>query len=142
MPLTLGQGSLQSVTFGVGTNYRIADPGPQGIGGIEPKTVIVDLKSGDGGYAGPVRRAIRVITIPFIIVGTSESNAMDNFETLAAAFEDPGSDQTLELYLPGKHFSVSGRPWGLGDEDLGLLYQWTVTAQGTFMATDPTMTAL
>lgn len=139
MPIVEGQGLLQSVTFGKWTNYRIADPGPTGIGGLEPKTQIVDLKSGDGGYFGPARKPMRPITIPFLIVGTSESNAMDNFETLGAAFEDPGTDQTLELYLPGKHFTVTGRPWGLGDEDLGLLYQWQVTALGVFMAY-PTMT--
>lgn len=140
MPLTEGQGSLQSVTFGKSTNYRIDSSGPAGIGGMEPKTAVVDLRSGDGGYAGPARKGTRVITIPFVVIGTSESNAMDNFETLAAAFEDPGTDQTLELYLPGKHFTVSGRPWGLGDEDLSLLYQWIVPCLGTFMAFNPTMT--
>lgn len=140
MPITLGQGLLQSVTFGKGTNYQFEASGVGGIGALTPKTAVVDLKSGDGGYAGPAQKPIRPITIPFVVIGTSESNAMDNFETLAAAFEDPGSDVTLELYLPGKHFTCSGRPWGLS-EDLTHLYEWVVPCLGTFMAFNPTMTA-
>lgn len=140
MPLTEGQGSLQSVTFGKSTNYQIAPPGPGGIGTIA-KTNDVDLRHDDGGYAGADLKAARIITIPFLVIGTSPSNTMDNFETFSAAWEPVSSDVTLELYLPGKHFSVSGRPRSLV-EDLTFLYEWVVPCLGTFVALDPTITAL
>lgn len=142
MPLVVRQGSLQGVTFGDGTNYRWDEEGPSGVGGLEPKTILVDLKGGDGSYAGPARKPSRLITIPFMVVGTSESDVMDNFETLAAAFDDPGSNQTLELYLPGKHFSVSGRPWGCPEDSLAQQKQGIILCTGSFMAASPTMTAL
>lgn len=140
MPLTEGQGLLQSVTFGLGTNYQIDEPGPVGIGVPSPKTNDVDLRHDDGSYAGADHKASRIITIPFIVIGTSPSNTMDNFETLAAAWEPVAADVELELYLPGKHFTVDGRPRGLA-EDLSLLHQWVVHCIGTFVGLDPALTA-
>lgn len=141
MPLSEGQGLLQSVTFGLGTNYHIAEPGPTGVGVPAPKTNDVDLRHGNGGYAGADLKASRIITIPYLVIGTSASNTMDNFETLAAAWEPVSADVELELYLPGKHFTVDGRPRGLL-EDLSLLHQWVVPCLGTFVALDPTLTAV
>lgn len=138
MPLTESQGLLNSVTFGAGTNYRFAPENVSGVGEPPPKTNDVDLKHGDGAYAGTDRKSPRIITIPFVVLGTSPSNAMDNFETLAAAWV-PGGDVTLELYLPGKHFTVSGRARGL-IEDLRRLKASVVDCVGTFHALNPTMT--
>jgi hypothetical protein len=140
MALTVGQGSLQGVTFGIGTNYQWADPGPTGIGEVV-KDQDVELDHDDGSYAGTDRKGTRVITLPFVVIGTDAANAMDNFETLAAAFAASATNVTLELYLPGKHFSVSGRPRGVV-EDLTHLYEAVVYCLGTFVANNPTMTAL
>lgn len=138
MPLTEWQGSLNGVTFGTGTNYRFAAENVAGIGEPAPKTNDVDLKHGDGAYAGTDRKSVRIITIPFVVLGTSPSNAMDNFETLSAAWV-PGGDVTLELYLPGKHFTCVGRARGL-IEDLHRLKGSVVDCIGTFVGLDPTMT--
>lgn len=142
MPLTEWQGLLQGVTFGTATNYRFsARAAVSGVGVPSPKTQDVNLEHGDGGYAGVDRKAVRVVTIPLVVFGTSPTNAMDNFETLAAAFEPSATDVTLELYLPGKHFSVSGRPRGI-TEDLSRLKASEIECLGLFFALDPTMTAL
>lgn len=138
MPLTEWQGSLNGVTFGAGTNYRFEPANVSGIGEPSPKTNDVDLRHGDGAYADTDRKNVRIITIPFVVLGTSPSNAMDNFETLAAAWV-PGGNVTLELYLPGKHFTCSGRPRGL-IEDLRRLKASVVDCIGTFVALNPTMT--
>lgn len=138
MPLTESQGSLNGVTFGAGTNYRFAVQHVSGIGVPAPKTNDVNLAHGDGAYADADLQSVRVITIPFVVLGTSPSNAMDNFETLAAAWV-PGGDATLELYLPGKHFTCSGRARGL-IEDLSRLKASQVDCIGTFVALDPTLT--
>lgn len=140
MPLTEWQGSLQGVTFGAGTNYRFGPGSVTGIGG-SVKPVVVNLEGGDGAYSGVDRKAPRLITIAFVVLGTSPSNCMDNFETLAAAFEASATDVTLELYLPGKHFSVDGRPRGIV-ENLTQLKSSKIDAIGSFFAADPTMTAL
>lgn len=140
MPLTEWQGLLQGVTFGKGTNYRLDVPNIGGLGVPNPKTQDVNLDHGDGGYAGTDRKGIRIITLPFVVIGTSPSNCMDNFETLAAAFEPVAADVTLELYLPGKHVNISGRPRGITD-DLSRLKGGVIRAQGLFVALNPTMTA-
>jgi hypothetical protein len=142
MPIAESQGLLQGVTFGASTNYHFDVAHLSGIGVPPPKTQDVDLDHGDGGYAGVDRKGVRAIIIPFVIIGTSPSNAMDNFETLAAAFEPVSADVTLELYLPGKHFTVSGRPRGLNDESLARLKSSVITAVGLFVALNPTMTAV
>jgi hypothetical protein len=140
MTLSVWQGSLQGVTFGTGTNYHFADQGVSGIGAVV-KDQDVNLEHGDGSYAGTDRKGPRIITIPFVVLGTDSTSAMDNFETLAAAWEASATDVTLELYLPGKHFSVSGRPRGIV-EDLSRLKLAVIDCIGTFMANTPTMTAL
>lgn len=141
MPLSESQGLLQSVTFGKDTNYHFSPAHVSGIGVPVPKTQDVNLDHGDGGYAGTDRKGIRSIIIPFTIIGTSPSNCMDNFETLAAAWEPVSADVTLELYLPGKHFTVAGRPRGLTD-DLARLKSSVITGIGLFVALNPTMTAV
>ena len=139
MPVSVWQGSLQGVTFGTGTNYHFASTNISGLGVPSPKANDVNLTSGDGAYAGADLKGVRVIVIPYIVLGTSPTNAMDNFETLAAAWEPVASDVTLELYLPGKHVTIAGRPRGLV-EDLSALKSSRVAAIGTFVALDPTMT--
>ena len=138
MPLTESQGLLNGVTFGAGTNYRFAEEHVSGIGVPVPKTNDVNLAHDDGAYAGTDLQGVRIITIPFVVLGSSPSDAMDNFETLAAAWA-PGGDETLELYLPGKHFTCVGRPRGL-IEDLRRLKQSMVDCIGTFVCLDPTLT--
>lgn len=140
MPLVEWQGSLQGLTFGTGTNYRIGQANLGGLG-TTYKNLDVNLTGGDGSYPGPTRKASRLITIPFVVLGSSPSDAMDNYELLDAAFSDPGSDVTLELYLPGKHFTVDGRPRGT-DEDLRRLKVGRIDCIATFLAHTPTMTAV
>jgi hypothetical protein len=142
MPLTEWQGSLNSVTFGTGTNYRFDERGGiAGIGVPTPKSHDVDLKSGDGAYSGADRKSVRIITIPFVVLGTSPSDAMDNFQTLCGAFVEQASDITLELYLPGNHFTVAGRPRGL-NEDLSRLKASVIPCLARFDALTPTMTLI
>lgn len=140
MPLIEWQGTLNGVTFGTGTNYRIAQGNVSGIGVPPPKTNDVDLRHGDGAYAGSDHKAVRIITIPYVVLGSSPTDAMDNFQTLAAAWVE-GGDVTLELYLPGNHFTVSGRARGL-IEDLSRLKSSVVDCVGTFVALSPTMTLI
>lgn len=137
-------GLLQGVTFGQGTGgvWFNANQPVTGIGVPTPKDQDVDLKSGDGEYAGTDRKASRLVVASLIVVGTSASDTMDKFEALTVAFIDSAaSDVTYELYLPGKHFSVSGRPRGI-IEDLSRLKSHRIDCVGTFKAHQPTMTAL
>lgn len=141
MPLTTEwTGKIQSVMFGTGTVYRIDESNVVGVGVPAPKTNDVDLAHGNGAYANTDRKAARVITIPFVVLDASPSATMDSFETLAAAWEPVSADVTLELYLPGKHFLVAGRPRGLVD-DLRHLKASRIDCIGTFVALDPTMAA-
>lgn len=140
MPLSVEwTGLLQGVTFGAGTVYRIDESNVSGVGVPAPKSNDVDLIHGDGAYAGADRKAARIITIPFVVLNSSPASTMDSFETLAAAWEPTTSDVTLELYLPGKNFTVSGRPRGL-IEDLRHLKASRIYCIGTFVALNPTMT--
>lgn len=141
MPLTEGQGSLQGVTFGVGTKRHISPQYVTGIGVQPPKNQDTTLDHGDGGYGGVDRKGVRSIVIPYTIVGTSAADAMDEFETLAAAWEPVSADVTLELYLPGKHFTVQGRPRGL-PENLSRQKSGIITAVGLFVCLNPTLTAV
>jgi hypothetical protein len=141
VPLTVGQGLLQGVTFGAGTAMHFAPEYVSGIGVPVPKDEDVDLEHGDGGYAGTDRKGIRSIIIPFRIVGPSAASCMASFDTLAAAWEPVDADVELELFLPGKHFTVQGRPRGLPD-DLSRLRNGVISTIGLFVCLDPTMTAV
>ena len=141
MPLTTEwTGKLQGVTFGAGTVYRIEQANIGGIGVPAPRANDVELVHGNGSYANADRKSSRVITIPFVVLDASPSATMDAFETLASAWEPVSADVTLEVYLPGKHFLVAGRPRGL-IEDLRHLKASRIDCIGTFVALDPTMAA-
>lgn len=144
MALTVAwTGLLQSVTFGLGNGgvwFNESQP-VTGIGALTPKNQDVDLDHDDGFYAGTDRQPMRLITCALVVLGTSSSDTMDKFEALAVAFENSGAtDKTFELWLPGKHFSVSGRPNGCV-EDLSRLKTSRIDCVGSFRAY-PTMTAL
>jgi hypothetical protein len=132
------QFELQGLLCGATTAYRLRREMIGGLGEPEPKTVIVDLEHGDGVYFGPSRKASRAVTLPVIILGSSQSDAMTKLAAFRTAFTDPGTDVTLEIQLPGMHVTMSGRPRGV-TADLAELLHGEINVIGSFLATSSAM---
>lgn len=130
---------LRGVLMGYGTDYQIGEGGIVGLGLPAVKVRQVSLDAGDGSYAATDLLTARIISVPILVLGSDDADAMALFDALNTAWA-PGDDVELHGQLPSwGHWSVVGRPRPV-DSDLSELPQGVIEAQYEFHALEPTIT--
>lgn len=135
------QVEIRTLVTGAGTSYLLDEEGIGGLGEPEAKSNDADLGHAAGSYLGRDYVGVRIITVPYLVVGTTPANTGTLFGTLRTAWATSETNIDLHLRLPGfGHLAVVGRPRGLIC-DMGRQKHSLIRAIGTFVCGDPTMTA-
>lgn len=135
-----GQLELRSVLMGYGTDYKIDEPGIGGLGAAPVKTRQVSFDAASGDYAATDLSAVRIITVPVIILGDNPDDAVDLLDALDTAWA-VGDDVELHGRMAGwDHWKVTGRSRPTGSPDLSLLEQNTIKALYEFHCLNPAVT--
>lgn len=133
---------LNGLTMGTGTAYAIAPAGIKGLGIPATKTADTSFDGRDGVFAAPDFLDARLVTVEFILLGTSPENAaalLDDLNTAWGPARD-GVDVVLTITMPGfGPASLVGRPRGV-DADLTDMKNSTFRALCAFFGTDPNFT--
>ena len=133
---------LRTTLMGDGTNYALGPAEQVNIGGLgvpAPKTADVDLYHEDGAYGSPDYMGVRIIDVPFLLLGTP-AQVGGWVKDLHTVWAPSTTDIPLYMQLPGfGKFYVNGRPRGF-DADLTNLQFGQVKGVGYFTALDPTIT--
>lgn len=130
---------IRDLTLGTGTPYAWDVAGLGGMGTPEPKVAQTDYDGRDGSFAGPEFLGVRILTLPFVLLGTDPDDALNGLEELNIAFAPArdGVDVPLVLTLGAKVYTYAGRPRGV-DVDPALWKAGTLRALCTYVATSPT----
>lgn len=124
MPTTADyQCELQGLLMGAGTIYDNAEQGPKGVASVPPqKTADVDLGADHGVVIGGNYGGARLIEWPIVIANPGDDHTAEDLgeaiPALLAAWtgpDDPMELVTIEIQLPGRHFTAEGRPLGLDE---------------------------
>lgn len=108
--------TLRTLMMGIGTQYRIDEPGIGGLGQPPVKTADTPLDGRDGSFAAPDFKDVRAITIPLILDGADENDVWALAAALNDAWEpaEDGVDLELGLTLPvWGDLVLVGRPRGV-----------------------------
>lgn len=135
------QVELRVTLMGDTTNYGMGPLGKAhvtGLGVPQAKVADVELWHEDGAYGSPDYVGVRIITVPFLLVGTA-AQAGGWAKDLNTAWAPSTSDIPLYMQLPGYgKLYVNGRPRGF-DADLTNLQFGIVEGTGYFTALDPSI---
>lgn len=104
------QAELRTTLMGTGTNYpfKSVHPAP-----AEYRTTDVPRLLGDGSFGGKDFKGLIVVTLEFIVKGTSDANLQANLDALEAVWARSHTDLEFVLRLPNwgtKGKKISGRP--------------------------------
>lgn len=138
------QFQLHNTLYGRGNGGVYLEYGQtiEGLGVPDAKTQDVNFTGRDGAYANPDYMSVRLITIPILVKGTTESAAMTSLKALSLAWIPYGADTDLAFQLPGwGKFMVNGRPRG-AKFDLTRLRGGVIHALLRFDCPTPTITYL
>jgi hypothetical protein len=134
---------IRGLLTGAGTVYRIGPATISGLGIPPMKTADVELFGRDGSFGSPDFLGPRILIVEYVINQTSETAAIASFQTLATAWAPSTTNITIEIQLPGWHFTATGRPRGL-ELDLAprTRFGGVIEALAEFHALDPTLTTI
>lgn len=108
--------TLRGVTMGIGTGFRIDEPGIGGLGLPPIKTADTQLDGRDGSFGAPDFKDVRVLTIPLIVDADGDTdNLFNGLQILLDAWEPAEDGVDLELGLTLPHWGdlvCVGRPRG------------------------------
>lgn len=132
---------IRGLLTGHATVYRFGTGAIDGLGVPPTKTADVELFGRDGSYGSPDYRGPRILIVDYLINETSETLAFAAMKTLSTAWVPSTTDLTIEVQLPGWHFTVTGRPRGL-EINLGdrRRLAGVIPAIAEFHALNPTIT--
>ena len=133
---------LRSLLTGAGTSYPLGEEGVGGLGEPEAKSHDTMLGHAPGSYLGRDYAGVRIITVPYLVKGTTPANTGTLFGNLRTAWATSETNLPLHLGLPGfGKLSVQGRPRGLFC-DMSQQKHSLIRAMATFVCGDPTLTSL
>lgn len=139
MPLATWQVQVDTLLTGESTNYLLnADAGGiKGLGVPDAKNSDVELFHQDGSYPSDDFMSARVLTIPYLLVGT-DVQVFTWLEDLKTAYRSNRStDVDIIFGLPFYgDLTFTGRTRGL-DADLSQAHFGIIECEGTFVAHDP-----
>lgn len=132
---------IRGLLTGHDTVYRIGTGAIDGLGVPPTKTADVELFGRDGSYGSPDYRGPRIIIVEYVINQTTEALAIASMKTLSTAWAPATADITIEIQVPGWHFTATGRPRGL-EPNLGdrRRLAGVIPAIAEFHALNPTLT--
>lgn len=134
------QGNIGTFTFGAGTVWRWRASGFQGLGhppfrtGHMPRGLQVP-----GSATGQNVLNERMVTLPFMVTGSSTGAVQTNFQTLKNAWQPQSADVALDLRMPGMPettMRLYGRPMGITGEKVDVSGRW-IECIAQFFAADP-----
>src|SRR5262245_51539045 len=135
---------IQGLLTGNGTAYIIPiNPGFHGLATATIKASDFVLQGQDGIVANRDYQAERQISIPYIILQTTQAAAVNALTTLRTAWKPVASTTDVELHgrFPGwGHWSCTGRPRGISGDDWSLIHSGVIRVLASFVATTPTIT--